>query len=595
MAGKLHFARAPDSPATWERARSQREETPMRARKTRQGLTLRAIAGTHTVLLGMSMPRAQCPGHLGFAIHRTDHEEEEAYWLRGLKTFEETDPGFLPGSTYPTNEHPIQGFTWSDFSAKPGRRYTYRVRALRGTPRALEPFREVAVDVETEGEHGGDHDIFFNRGAAASQEYARRFGNTPPNEADPTDPRWAWLSRGAMEAIRDFVAQAKDGSWGLRVAAYEFRLDAVAETLADARRRGVDVRILYDACNNPPDSKGHVFPRDDNRETVATAGLKGVSRERVTRDDVKSPPISHHKFIVLLRNDRPVEVLTGSTNFSRGGVFGQSNVVHVVEDRDVAARYLECWNSIAANPDHGELRDALSARNEIPEGRPPAGTTTVFSPQRSMAALDWYVGLAGSARDALFMTFAFGINKRFLPVYESGPARLRYALLDKLLAAGVRKAQRPAAEAAMRRLRAKKENRFAVGSRITVNRFDRWVKEKLSGLNTHVQYVHTKFMLVDPLGKDPIVVTGSANFSDASTTQNDENMLVIRGNTRVADIYLGEYMRFWNHHAFREWASSKRAPAEATFKHLDVKDRWWRQYFGDTDRSRQRQYFAGVG
>ena len=35
----------------------------------------------------------------------------------------------------------------------------------------------------------------------------------------------------------------------------------------------------------------------------------------------------------------------------------------------------------------------------------------------------------------MFMTFAFGINKRFLPVYESGPARLRYALLDKLLAA----------------------------------------------------------------------------------------------------------------------------------------------------------------
>ena len=146
----------------------------------------------------------------------------------------------------------------------------------------------------------------------------------------------------------------------------------------------------------------------------------------------------------------------------------------------------------------------------------------------------------------------------------------------------------------MRRLRAKRENRFAVGSRITVNRFDRWVKEKLSGLNTHVQYVHTKFMLVDPLGKDPIVVTGSANFSDASTTRNDENMLVIRGNTRVADIYLGEYMRFWNHHAFREWAASKRAPAEETFRHLDVTDRWWRQYFGDTDRSRQRQYFAGV-
>jgi phosphatidylserine/phosphatidylglycerophosphate/cardiolipin synthase-like enzyme len=45
-------------------------------------------------------------------------------------------------------------------------------------------------------------------------------------------------------------------------------------------------------------------------------------------------------------------------------------------------------------------------------------------------------------------------------------------------------------------------------------------------------------MLVDPLCDDPLIITGSANFSDASTTKNDENMLVIRGDTRVADIYL---------------------------------------------------------
>ena len=71
-------------------------------------------------------------------------------------------------------------------------------------------------------------------------------------------------------------------------------------------------------------------------------------------------------------------------------------------------------------------------------------------------------------------------------------------------------------------------------NRIVTNAFDRWLKEKLSGLNTHVQFIHTKYMLVDPLGDDPIVITGSANFSEASTVRNDENMLVIRGHARVA-------------------------------------------------------------
>ena len=50
---------------------------------------------------------------MGFGIRRTDHTEGETYWLRGLKTFESTDPDLAPGAArYATNRHPIQGFTW---------------------------------------------------------------------------------------------------------------------------------------------------------------------------------------------------------------------------------------------------------------------------------------------------------------------------------------------------------------------------------------------------------------------------------------------------------------------------------------------------
>lgn len=565
----------------------------MRVRSIEQGLTVQAIAGTYVVLLGMDMQKEQCDGHLGFAIHRTDHQGDEAWWMEGMKTFEETDPGFAPGAKYPTNEHPIQGFTWSDFTAKPGRRYTYRVQALRGSPKNLTPYKSASVEVTTEMERKDSHNIYFNRGAAASQEYARRFGNRPPDEKNPADKRWEWLSRGAMEAIEQFVARAKDRSYGLRVSAYEFRLDLFADALAQAHGRKADVKILYDANNNPPDARGKVFPRDDNRQTAKSSGIKALCKERMTRSDVKNPPISHHKFMVLLENGEPVAVLTGSTNYSRGGVFGQSNVVHVVEDPVVAKRYLDCWELIQSNPQHGALQNTLTQTNHLPTGEAPAGCIAIFSPQRNLDALQWYARVASSAEEALFMTFAFGINKLFKVVYADGKAKLRYALLDKLLGPGVKKEQRAAAEAEMLALRKKKENRFAVGGTIAVNEFDRWVKEKLTGLNQHVQYIHDKFMLVDPLGADPVVVTGSANFSDASTTDNDENMLVIRGDKRVADIYLGEYMRFWNSYAFREWAAAHGSdPAEQKFKYLDVKNRWWREYFGDTDRSRQREYFS---
>jgi hypothetical protein len=62
-------------------------------------------------------------------------------------------------------------------------------------------------------------------------------------------------------------------------------------------------------------------------------------------------------------------------------------------------------------------------------------------------------------------------------------------------------------------------------------------------------------MLIDPLGTDPIVITGSANFSEASTRDNDENMLILCGNKRVAEICLGEFIRLYHHYAFREWIS----------------------------------------
>src|SRR5439155_5494840 len=106
-------------------------------------------------------------------------------------------------------------------------------------------------------------------------------------------------------------------------------------------------------------------------------------------------------------------------------------------------------------------------------------------------------------------------------------------------------------EAEIIALRKMAENKFAIGSRLGKGVFNHWLAEQLSGLNVHVRYLHTKYMLVDPLGDNPLVVSGSANFSDASTTDNDENMLIIRGNSRGADIYLGDFMRLYRHFAFR--------------------------------------------
>jgi phosphatidylserine/phosphatidylglycerophosphate/cardiolipin synthase-like enzyme len=103
--------------------------------------------------------------------------------------------------------------------------------------------------------------------------------------------------------------------------------------------------------------------------------------------------------------------------------------------------------------------------------------------------------------------------------------------------------------------------------------------------------------LVDPLGEDPVVITGSANFSNASTTNNDENMMIIRGDKRVADIYLGEFMRLWQHYRFR-YIANKLAQEDGDDKYqpnyLDPTAAWSDPYYKpDSVKYKKRKAFAG--
>jgi phosphatidylserine/phosphatidylglycerophosphate/cardiolipin synthase-like enzyme len=552
----------------------------MRVTRSTGGLKVHAVAGTHVVTFGLNLPADQCAGLLGFSIHRVDHTENEAYHLEGMKAFTETNPGFPPGSRYSTAQHPIQSFQWADYSAKPGHRYTYTVTALKGTPAALAPYRSTIVRIASESPDGGNHDVHFNRGVAASQEYVRRFGDRPPEEV-PNGQAFVWLSRGLYEALGEFVDSTIAGRHALRIAAYEFHYLPFLSKVKAAIDRGVDVRIVYDARQD--------HPGRTNRDAVANVpGLAAACRERRTNRSF----ISHNKFIVKLEDDAPVAVWTGGTNFSDGGIFGHSNVAHVVEDPKIARRFHEYWGLLDGDPEAADLRPQVDSLTPLPPLPPSEGTSVIFSPRSSMMALEWYADIARTAREGLFMTFAFGMNDVFKEVYRTARAPFRLALLEAATRPLRRGSpERLAEERAIRELRRMPENTFAIGSLIRTNAIDGWTKERLSGLNSNVKYVHNKFMLVDPLSSRPVVIAGSANFSRASTVQNDENMVVVVGNTRVADIYLGEFMRLYSHHAFRE-SLQWRDPAEPP-KPLRTDD-WWADYFGDTERSHRRRFFARV-
>jgi len=169
---------------------------------------------------------------------------------------------------------------------------------------------------------------------------------------------------------------------------------------------------------------------------------------------------------------------------------------------------------------------------------------------------------------------------------------VRFILLEKPPTSDVRSAQRARQSdirlsygAVLGQTYERKSGKSGGKKLVPIPKFelDKWfLKEELARRDGSgfVFFIHTKFLLVDPLSNDPLVCTGSANFSAGSLTSNDENMLLIRENTRVADIYLTEFDRIFRHFYFRDVANEVALQGKQSKTiFLDETGTWTGEYF----------------
>src|SRR5436309_3046963 len=146
----------------------------MRKSVTSGGLTVRAIAGTYNVLIGIDLDPAKRKDCLGFSIQRKD--ADKGGFLPNRITF----PSTPQDTKLDTQNSPLQKFRWGDYTTTPGQKYSYTVTARyrdgNGVPVKLKDGDSVTVDITTEDPKDKATPIFFNRGAAASQAYNEEFG-----------------------------------------------------------------------------------------------------------------------------------------------------------------------------------------------------------------------------------------------------------------------------------------------------------------------------------------------------------------------------------------------------------------------------------
>lgn len=560
-------------------------------RVERNGISVRAVVGTRNVLLAMDGTETARDGLLGFALGSRRPGQRSTRWMRGFKFFEEIVPDPQPGEVRSTLEHPIQSFLWGDYSAIPGQRVTYVVRPLYGTPSDLRPGEDIEIVVTTASETTGDHVLFFNRGAIPSQAFARKFGNVGPSEDEQNDPnneKVQWLSRGLLEGLLDFISKATGPNCELRLAVYEFEYPPVLAALRIAAEGGTRVMICYAGGDYRRDGTVQSTPRSEaNESAIEDAGLRNNSNI-ILIPRTRWSGIPHNKFFLLLRDGEPSTVWTGSTNITASGFLGQSNVGHIICRSDTAHVFNKYWEKLASDPSTGNLKTFNIDLTPTPAiGLPVDGVTTIFSP-RKPGMMEWYADRVASAQSSVMLTAAFGVDDKIAAKFAEDRDFLRFVLMEKR--------DRNLDEQAM--LERDRDTLIALGFGLNTDtikleldgfRLDEWFRaeEHFRKKNEgYVFYVHTKYMLLDALTDDPIIFTGSANFSDPSVEKNDENMLLVRGDDAraIAPIFVSEFNRLFNHLYFRTIAvqnARRRRPGQTDrpISHLTPDDRWTDRHF----------------
>ncbi|OOH79557.1 phospholipase [Pseudomonas koreensis] len=534
---------------------------------------VKAYAGTNGVLLAMDLAEPRRKGLLGFAIEKQQGSKPWLFLFNSL-TFPGKAHTFPQFHATPSDIAPLQKFRWADYAVNPGMTLHYRVHLAYGTADSVHLGEALELTITSDDGHPSNQSVIFNRAVAASQAFQRKFpeldaqisaNKNMPIETWPDAAR-QWLENGLLGRLLGFIERAVDGQWALDIAIYEYQLQAIIDAVNAAFARGVQVRVLY-----------HARP-DDEDTTINEASLAALppasKRGRMTHN------IFHNKFIVLSRADasgeqQPEAVLCGSTNFTANGVYRQANVVHVLDDESVAASYLQTFEQIWVQPDDvGVTRDWITEHNPMNPQQP---LFVGFSPRTGGADLQAFESIISAAKkDVLFVT-AFSLPDAILNALLGQPH-------DEILRYGL---QNTASR--ITGFHADRSAEFAATALLNTG-LEGWLRENMKGQKGNL-LVHTKAVVTDFTTDTPTIISGSHNLSASASNGNDENYLIIRGDTDLADRYGLELLRFYEHYRFRYFAKKL---ALKQVSPLAAGDSWTNDYYIEGDlRQLSRLRFAG--
>jgi phosphatidylserine/phosphatidylglycerophosphate/cardiolipin synthase-like enzyme len=326
--------------------------------------------------------------------------------------------------------------------------------------------------------------------------------------------------------------------------------------------------------------------------------------------DIRAYVDSDHAYIAWSVDARipgcrggPKAVWTGSTNWTVTGLCTQSNNAILIENAEIAGWYLSEWDQL------------VSAGNSYPDGLfvangatrqtalvPPATAQVWFAPVRGTVDLEAArTRINAATQGILFLMFNPGpagtllndIIERTTPASATSDPQLHiHGVVN----------QDPSTTAhpvigLLHRGELTQADIDVVLPAAVDKDFSFWLKE----LNYSLVIVHSKCIVVDPFGPGACVMTGSHNMGPRASGKNDDNLVIIDGQPKIAAAYAVYIMGVYNQYRWRYRqrqaeqgkAATTRASAGAapTWAGLVNDDTWQDKYFRPGPEQREQRFW----
>jgi PLD-like domain len=536
-------------------------------------IAVKAFANADDVLIAWQ-PNPWPAKWVGFQLDRRDNTTQKVTALNNRIPPEPGGGPVQPGGVSSALS-PFRRCIWTDHSVVETDNVSYRVTAVTQAPDGsfMPDVRSVSLWTDplvASGDAGGGLSAYFNRGTLMSQIVSRFVQGSVTqqsleaflkNLATPGFQARGYLSGDALHEILQFLHDADRRGSSIRAAIYEMNDHQLVDAL------------------KPVGSRGHVLLGNGGATQPWVAQELTAANLNVHHRDLskggRSSPSVHNKFVVECNpaGTSASRVLSGSTNWTTTGLCTQLNNVLIVENPVIADRFLQQWTKLVAAGN--DMPAALKTSNSNPTSD--ANISVYYAASNNEAEFKPVLNLiAGAKEGALFLMFMPGqspLLSAFLARAQKNDIYVRGVVSrvttskngtigsvegdvvksgadpqsfhhDVLLPVGISEKDKPSWQ----------EAEFNVHEMLAAHL---------------MAIVHSKVIVIDPFSVNCAVVTGSHNFSDSASKKNDENLIIIRGNQKLARSYALHVNGVYDHYSWRAYLASGGDPNQV-YKPLDA-------------------------